>query len=804
MDEQFRKRWENNYRFNLYNAGITRAENQKPLREIDLGDAYDLIRGDRKDLFTIKRRDGDGKEIVEKRGIPDLVSELRSLQTKEERDTFKKERLPFFTFRGIFSRRKKDGLLAPSDLFCIDIDHIGGEEAEALKEKMNKDELLGAKLLFLSPTGTGLKVVIGLNPHIELQTNEKGEDDVLSGDTQIKRVFAAVQYYLSQYYPEACMKNDDSCKDISRACFASYDPAARQGTRTYFDWMEWEKKMLQETGEIESFRRAAAKAEDPTLKKGIVGAFCRAYDIHEAISTFLPHIYEPLSRNRYSYIQGSSKGGLVVYENGLHAFSFHGTDPARGRGLNAWDLVRIHLFDGDPDDGSPGSPSFKGLEELCKNDTQVQRERLKEAEEIFGPALNEPSVASSVAPAVKKPTPEEMFGHLLETTSEAEILKAESELPEALKTGFWIRDIAVESFQVIKVDEDGKQKKETEYKKSEYQESFELELSAAALTGFVAATNHGKTALLLNLILNVARRYPEKKFIFLTYEERENKIIQYLLNIYLRDLVLAPLDPKTKRPVRGNRRCLRNYFKYGNTDSFNQAVVPEFLQRKKAFFKEFIETGRILIKGVDSCKTTLLQQLQFLSRNGVGGVFVDYFQLILQDPKTKWGSRQEELKDICLALKDVAISTGLPIVLAAQFNREVLSPDDMIPQKVREAADIEQILSEMYGIWDLHKEAAKSNKKLNTAIDLWCGDRIGMKPRDSRERALLIRVLKGRDIPTGLQDLWEYERSTTQKIYLNGEKRTSLDDHKNSITYSEREEDSRKYELQEWGKYTDQ
>lgn len=800
MDEQFRRRWENNYRFNLYNAGITRAENQKPLREIDLGDAYELIRGDRKDLFKIRRKDETGREIVEQRSIPDLVSELRSLQTKEERDAFKKERLPFFTFRGVFSRRKKDELLAPSDLFCIDIDHIGGEEAEALKEKMNRDELLGAKLLFLSPTGTGLKVVIGLNPHIELQKNDEGEDDVRSADRQIKRVFAAVQFYLSKYYPEASVNNDDACKDICRACFASYDPAAKQGTLTYFDWMEWEKKMQKETGEIESFRRSAAKAEDPTIKKGIVGAFCRAYDIHEAISTFLPHIYEPFSRNRYSYTQSpsKSKGGLVVYENGLHAFSNHGTDPARGRGLNAWDLVRIHLFDGELDDGSPDSSSYKRLEEYCQRDERVQRERLREAEEVFGPALNEPS------PAVKKPTPEEMFGHLLKTTSEAEILKAESQLPEALRTGFWIRDIAVEPYQVRKIDpETGKEKKETEYKKSEYQESFELELSAAALTGFVAATNHGKTALLLNLILNVARRYPEKKFIFLTYEERENKIIQYLLNIYLRDLVLAPLNPETKRPVRGNRRCLRNYFKYGNTDSFDQTIVPEFKRRKEAFFKEFIETGRILIKGVDSCKTALLQQLQFLSRNGVGGVFVDYFQLILQDPKTKWGSRQEELKDICLALKDVAISTGLPVVLAAQFNREVLSPDDMIPQKVREAADIEQILSEMYGIWDLHKEAAKSNKKLNTAIDLWCGDRIGLKPHDSRERALLIRVLKGRDIPTGLQDLWEFERSTTQKVYLSKEKHTSEDEHGRPITYSERDSDYREYDLQEWGKYTD-
>jgi len=34
--------------------------------------------------------------------------------------------------------------------------------------------------------------------------------------------------------------------------------------------------------------------------------------------------------------------------------------------------------------------------------------------------------------------------------------------------------------------------------------------------------------------------------------------------------------------------------------------------------------------------------------------------------------RQEELKQICLMLKDCAVDTGLPVLLAAQFNRTVV------------------------------------------------------------------------------------------------------------------------------------
>lgn len=84
---------------------------------------------------------------------------------------------------------------------------------------------------------------------------------------------------------------------------------------------------------------------DPTAKGGIVGAFCRTYNIHQAISSFLSDTYTPTDDpNRYSYVGGSTAGGLVVYDDGLFCYSHHHTDSITGRMCNAWDLVRIHLF----------------------------------------------------------------------------------------------------------------------------------------------------------------------------------------------------------------------------------------------------------------------------------------------------------------------------------------------------------------------------------------------------------------------------------------------------------------------------
>jgi predicted P-loop ATPase len=109
--------------------------------------------------------------------------------------------------------------------------------------------------------------------------------------------------------------------------------------------------------------------EDPLAKEGLVGAFCRAYfPIQDVIDAFLSHIYEPtVAPDRYSYIPADSTSGLAIYE-GKFAQSFHASDPACGRRLNAFDLVRIHHF-GDDD----AKKSFKAMADLASKDERVKQ-----------------------------------------------------------------------------------------------------------------------------------------------------------------------------------------------------------------------------------------------------------------------------------------------------------------------------------------------------------------------------------------------------------------------------------------------
>ncbi len=101
-----------------------------------------------------------------------------------------------------------------------------------------------------------------------------------------------------------------------------------------------------------------AKQADPTEKAGIVGAFCRTYDIYRVINELIDGTYIPCAEaGRYTYSGGSTTGGAVVYEGGKYLYSHHATDPAGGKLCNAFDLARLHLFGDKDEDAAPDTPT---------------------------------------------------------------------------------------------------------------------------------------------------------------------------------------------------------------------------------------------------------------------------------------------------------------------------------------------------------------------------------------------------------------------------------------------------------------
>lgn len=157
----------------------------------------------------------------------------------------------------------------------------------------------------------------------------------------------------------------------------------------WHDTSEWPTS----SDQTDTIQSAIKKQEDPEDKKGIVGVFCRTYDIHSAIETFLSEEYEPVGDGRYTYTKGTTAAGLITYEDKF-AYSHHGTDPAGGRLCNAFDLVRIHKF-GHLDTGrektEQDKKSYKAMEEFATKDPATRRhiadEKFAEAKFEFAEGL---------------------------------------------------------------------------------------------------------------------------------------------------------------------------------------------------------------------------------------------------------------------------------------------------------------------------------------------------------------------------------------------------------------------------------
>jgi hypothetical protein len=131
--------------------------------------------------------------------VKNIVEEIRSRLTKEEKDASKKK-LGAVTFGGTFSKRAKDSLKESSGLIVLDFDNL--ENVFESKERLSKDEFIFS--CWISPSGNGLKALVRI-PSVE-------------NDEEFKSFFSCIKKYFDW------IEVDESGKDISRLCFESYDP----------------------------------------------------------------------------------------------------------------------------------------------------------------------------------------------------------------------------------------------------------------------------------------------------------------------------------------------------------------------------------------------------------------------------------------------------------------------------------------------------------------------------------------------------------------------------------------------------
>ncbi len=270
------------------------------------------------------------------------------------------------------SRRKSNNVTG-RDVITLDFDNVPGWQTETV---INKVEEMKCSYCVYStrkhtPSAPRLRVVIPLDRTV---TPDEYEPCARRVASQIGINMADPTTFEScrlMYWP-SCSADSEFVYRMQDAPFISADFLLS----TYADWHDF--RSWPQVPNAISYAKLAMKQGDPLEKKGIVGAFCRTYDVLTAMEAFLPKIYEPVDNdeNRYTYLGGSTTGGAVIYDDAKFLFSHHATDPCGGRLVNAFDLIRLHRF-GDKDaDASADTPvaklpSYKAMCEIALADKAV-------------------------------------------------------------------------------------------------------------------------------------------------------------------------------------------------------------------------------------------------------------------------------------------------------------------------------------------------------------------------------------------------------------------------------------------------
>ncbi len=290
----------------------------------------------------------------------------------------------------------------------------------------------------------------------------------------------------------------------------------------------------------------------------------------------------------------------------------------------------------------------------------------------------------------------------------------------------------------------------------------ELMIAPKALTFIVGATGHCKTTFLLNLALHVSEKYPDKKVLILSYEEALESVYINLLNIFAKvELGNNNRNIITNHTIAdGDLNQLPQISKaeYDDYSHFleNKQNMVEFEEQENNFY-QLIEAGRLNVQYVDFAVDSLTSFIIDMRRKGLCDiVFIDYVQLLNAPIRSKYHSREDELKEICISLKNLAVNEeyGLPIIFGAQFNRQVKSAKDLLTTNIGEAGDIERIANTIVGLWNCQKTEDPGTDERREEIAKYQGT------KEFNSSAIFAKILKRRGYSSGLTSTFQFEGNT--------------------------------------------
>lgn len=289
---------------------------------------------------------------------------------------------------GVVDGQRKAANVKGRDLLTLDLDQIPAGETDGVLRRL---EALGCGYAVYStrkhePAKPRLRVIVPLSRTVtpdEYEPIARKLAEIIGISMCDPTTFQASRL---MYWP--------SCCSDSQFVFQYGDKPLLSADGILSMYRDWKDvSQWPQVPGAQPVQKQAEKQEDPERKSGIVGAFCRIYDVYDAIEQLIPGEYEPCdSKDRYTYTGGSTTGGAIVYGDGKFLYSHHATDPSGGKLCNAFDLVRLHKFgelDEDAVAGTPTGrlPSYTAMKEFAGKDSRVlealKKEKLQSAREEF-------------------------------------------------------------------------------------------------------------------------------------------------------------------------------------------------------------------------------------------------------------------------------------------------------------------------------------------------------------------------------------------------------------------------------------
>ena len=697
-----------------------------------LVDIYNYIRTD----GTTKRNTEEIRKIIAGGGSP--------------RDA-KNSLLSHATFEGVFDYRSTNkadldemgrrGLITPSGYIIVDIDHVPelGQDLHELRDKLIHDEDLGLRLLFISPSGDGLKLICKTLWEITDETSYSSQYCCLIG-------YLHEKYNLPYKNRKAKTEGLDLDLKIDRTCYLCHDEDAfLNDNETFFNADSHLHTEEEIKTEIESMTQDEKKVQAPRFER-VQTSDSYDMDYKTKLDNFRHDVLIPAMFANIPTLFPSM--GFEWRDKGdksgwYSPYKMDGSKPRNPRRERDKTIILRSTPFGVLENGEDSGGNGKGVGVI---DCYMQHNGLD-----FREALH--SLCSTLGLTLPTPPQNEnnrynyRFKPMDEETINQDAKGAQNEEKEP-KTDNMERYLRTMNLTTMKeLARSRKPGIKTPFKFDKggnRSENLCLRPGTIAMIG--AKSTHGKSKVLQNLALYLSGLCKEgESILYFVYEEPLLDILEQFSNI--------EIDKQLSNYKTSNIEQIDHYLKTGETAKIPQGARQEFTLGLNRF-NGYINEGKLRVICPDNDKVEeLIKIVTYLSdKTRIRAVFVDYIQLLYTN-ETRKISRPEELKEVSKRLAKLADKLGVPFVVAAQLNRMTENPETMSEDNVADSADLTRYANTILNLWNSRFPARDYKGEHQTKLAGW-GFNIGTPGK------LYFRLEKNRGGTAKIDGVFDFHEET--------------------------------------------